>query len=75
MKRDHGKDRLREIAASLAAIEAECAKKYPERNPVTTAWMLSLDWNVLQHEATEIRMNRSGRACALRRDRAFFRAL
>jgi hypothetical protein len=77
MKGDNGKakTRLREIRARMTEIEAEVGRKYPGRNPVVMADMVSQEWADLNHEVSMICAQRCGRAHAARTWRPLFQAL
>ena len=62
------------MTVRIAELEAQAAVEHPER-PLEWLWLASQEWNDLQHEAGQLRFYRWGVACAIRRERAFLRAL
>ncbi len=75
MSEIHTKARLRAIALRIAELELEAAEKHPERSPVEWCWLASQEWNDLKHEAAMLEAHRAGKACALRREQAFAKAI
>jgi hypothetical protein len=69
----HTKARLKAIALRIAELELEAAEKHPDRSPVEWCWLASQEWNDLQHEAAMLEMTLKGQACALRRERRFWK--
>ncbi len=71
---DNGKARLKTISQRMGAIEKEVGRKYPDRNPIIMADLVSQEWHDLLHEAGQIQAYRAGACCALCRERRFYQA-